>query len=129
MQIDRIDHFVLTVNDLATSCDFYVRALGMEVHAFGTAEKPRVALRFGNQKINLHQVDAIPDPNVWKPTPGSADFCLISDEPLDKWIAHLKSIAVTIIQGPVKRTGATGPITSIYVRDPDENLIEIANLD
>jgi catechol 2,3-dioxygenase-like lactoylglutathione lyase family enzyme len=127
MKIDRIDHFVLTVADVDATCRFYVTALGMQVVRFGTAEKPRVALAFGQQKINLHAAHAIPDPNVLKPTPGSADFCLITSTPLADVVAHLKAHSVAIIEGPIRRTGATGPIDSVYIRDPDLNLVEISN--
>jgi catechol 2,3-dioxygenase-like lactoylglutathione lyase family enzyme len=127
MKIDRIDHFVLTVADVDATCRFYVTALGMRVVRFGTAEKPRVALAFGQQKINLHAAHAIPDPNVLKPTPGSADFCLITSTPLADVVAHLKAHSVAIIEGPIRRTGATGPIDSVYIRDPDLNLVEISN--
>jgi catechol 2,3-dioxygenase-like lactoylglutathione lyase family enzyme len=126
MNISHIDHMVLTVAQIETTIHFYTDVLGMTVQHFGTPEKPRVALCFGNQKINLHQANAIPDPNVLKPTPGSADFCLITKEPLDAWIAHLHTRNVAIIEGPVHRTGAMGRIHSIYIRDPDLNLIEIA---
>ncbi len=127
MKIDRIDHFVLTVADIDATIDFYTKTLFMQVQRFGTPEKPRLALCFGNQKINPHQADAIPDANVLKPTPGSADFCLICDTQLEEWIAHLARCEVAIIEEPVKRTGATGAIRSIYIRDPDLNLVEIAN--
>jgi catechol 2,3-dioxygenase-like lactoylglutathione lyase family enzyme len=127
MNIDRIDHFVLTVADIEATCAFYTRVLGMTVVHFGTPQKPRVALAFGGQKINLHQVDNIPDPNVLKPTPGSADFCLTTQTPLDDIIAALAELNVQIIEGPVARTGARAAIRSIYIRDPDLNLVEIAN--
>lgn len=127
MKIRRIDHFVLTVASIDATIAFYTDVLHMTVQRFGTPEKPRVALCFGNQKINLHQADAIPDPNVLKPTPGSADFCLITETSIDAWIAHLTAHNVEIIEGPVNRTGAIGAICSIYIRDPDLNLVEIAN--
>ena len=88
---------------------------------------PRVALTFGSQKINLHQADALPDPNVLKPTPGSADFCLITTTPMDDVRAHLARENVVVILGPVQRTGATGKMLSVYFRDPDLNLVEVAN--
>ena len=99
----------------------------MRVVRFESMGRARVALSFGAQKINLHQADAVPDPNVLKPTPGSADFCLITGIPLDQVRAHLARENVAVILGPVQRTGATGKILSLYIRDPDLNLVEIAN--
>ncbi|MEP7154860.1 MAG: VOC family protein [Betaproteobacteria bacterium] len=128
MDIDHIDHFVLTVTSIEASCDFYVRVLGMQRVEFESMGTRRVALAFGSQKINLHQSDAVPDRNVLKPTPGSADFCLITETPMDVVRAHLESENVAVILGPIKRTGATGPILSVYLRDPDLNLVEISNL-
>jgi len=127
IDIDRIDHFVLTVASLEATCDFYMRVLGMSVQRFESMGTARMALTFGNQKMNLHQADAVPDPNVLKPTPGSADFCLITRTPMDEVRAHLVREKVAVILGPVQRTGATGSILSVYVRDPDLNLVEIAN--
>jgi catechol 2,3-dioxygenase-like lactoylglutathione lyase family enzyme len=127
MNIDRIDHFVLTVANIEATCEFYARVLGMSVVHFGTPQKPRVALAFGGQKINLHQLDNIPDRNVLKPTPGSADFCLTTQTPLEQVIAEIGEMKIAIVEGPVTRTGARGPIRSIYIRDPDLNLIEISN--
>jgi catechol 2,3-dioxygenase-like lactoylglutathione lyase family enzyme len=126
MKISHIDHFVLTVTDIDATIRFYTELLGMSVQRFGTTEKPRVAITFGHQKINLHAADAIPDVNVLKPTPGSADFCLITEESIEAWIAHFVQHGATIIEGPLIRTGAMGSIRSIYVRDPDLNLVEIA---
>jgi catechol 2,3-dioxygenase-like lactoylglutathione lyase family enzyme len=125
--IDRFDHLVLTVSDIDASIAFYTRVLGMGVQHFGTPEKPRVALCFGRQKINLHAVHALPDANVLRPIPGTADFCLITETPLADVLRHLAACAVHVVDGPIARTGATGPIQSVYVRDPDANLIEIAN--
>jgi catechol 2,3-dioxygenase-like lactoylglutathione lyase family enzyme len=127
MQIDRIDHFVLTVANIETTCAFYTRVLGMQVTRFESMGTARVAVTFGRQKINLHQADAVPDPNVLKPTPGSADFCLITDTPIDDVLAHLRREQVDVILGPVIRTGSTGKMNSVYVRDPDLNLVEISN--
>ncbi len=127
MKIERIDHFVLTVASIEVACEFYSRVLGMQVVRFESMGTARVALAFGTQKINLHQADAIPDPNVLKPTPGSADFCLITETPVDKVMAHLQREGVGLILGPVVRTGAMGKMISVYVRDPDLNLVEIAN--
>lgn len=123
MEIDRIDHFVLTVQSIEATCDFYAKVLGMAVETFGDGRK---ALRFGAQKINLHQAGAEFLPKALRPMPGSADFCLIARTPLDQVIAHLNAMDVPIEEGPVARTGATGPIRSIYLRDPDRNLIEIS---
>jgi catechol 2,3-dioxygenase-like lactoylglutathione lyase family enzyme len=127
MKIDRIDHFVLTVASIETSCAFYTRVLGMESVRFVSMGTERVALAFGRQKINLHQADAVPDPNVLKPTPGSADFCLITETPMNELLAHLQNEGVQVILGPVRRTGATGPMESVYFRDPDLNLVEVSN--
>ncbi len=129
MKIDRIDHFVLTVARIDATCDFYTRVLGMQVVRFESMGTPRVALSFGTQKINLHQADAVPDPNVLKPTPGSADFCLITETPMDELLAHLQRVGIAVILGPTPRTGATGRMTSVYIRDPDLNLVEIAHYD
>ena len=122
--IDRIDHVVLTVKDIDATCDFYVRALGMRVERFGEG---RVALAFGRQKFNLHRAGHEFEPKAERPTTGSVDLCLITATPLEQVIEHLNLCGVAIEQGPVPRTGATGPIRSVYIRDPDRNLIEIAN--
>ncbi len=124
MRVDRIDHFVLTVRSVETTCNFYSRVLGMEVEEF---EGGRRALKFGRQKINLHQAGKEFEPKAGKPTPGSGDFCLITDVPLGRVAEHIRSCGVEIIEGPVSRTGATGGIASIYFRDPDGNLIEVSN--
>lgn len=127
MKIERIDHFVLTVASIDATCEFYSRVLGMRVVRFESMGSARVALAFGTQKINLHQANAVPDPNVLKPTPGSADFCLITETPIDAVMAYLQREGVGLILGPVTRTGAMGKMISVYVRDPDLNLVEIAN--
>ncbi len=119
-----IDHFVLTVHDIGAACDFYARTLGMQVVTFGNG---RMALQFGEHKINLHEAGKEFEPKASKPTPGSGDVCFITRTPLPRVMGHLRSCAVEIVEGPVKRTGARGPIESIYIRDPDGNLIEIAN--
>ncbi len=124
MRVDRIDHFVLTVRSVETTCDFYSRVLGMEVEEF---EGGRRALEFGRQKINLHQAGKEFEPKAEQPTPGSGDFCLITDVPLERVAEHIRSCGVEIIEGPVSRTGATGGISSIYLRDPDGNLVEVSN--
>jgi catechol 2,3-dioxygenase-like lactoylglutathione lyase family enzyme len=123
MRIDRIDHFVLTVKSIEATCDFYSKVLGMELVTFGDGRK---ALTFGAQKINLHQAGAEILPKAARPTPGSSDVCLISATPLDQVIDHLQSIGIHLEEGPVPRTGATGRLRSIYLRDPDRNLIEIS---
>ncbi|WP_404440986.1 VOC family protein [Stutzerimonas chloritidismutans] len=124
MQIDYLDHLVLTVADVDVTVDFYIRVLGMQVVTFGEGRK---ALTFGNQKINLHQAGYEFEPKAERPAPGSADLCFIVATSLDDVIAHLNEHGVAIIEGPVQRTGATGPIRSVYLRDPDLNLIELSN--
>jgi len=124
MDIDGIDHLVLTVRDLRATCDFYSRVLGMRVVTFGGDRK---ALQFGRQKINLHEHGKEFEPKALAPTPGSGDLCFITQTPLPQVVGHLRSCGVQIIEGPVRRTGAVGPIESIYVRDPDGNLIEVSN--
>ncbi|MER2527558.1 MAG: VOC family protein [Candidatus Competibacter denitrificans] len=124
MHIARLDHLVLTVASIEVSCDFYSRALGMNVTTFGSGRK---ALKFGAQKINLHQLGSEFEPKATKPMPGSADLCFIATTAIDAVAQHLIECGVPILEGPVKRTGATGPITSIYFRDPDGNLIEVSN--
>jgi catechol 2,3-dioxygenase-like lactoylglutathione lyase family enzyme len=124
VNIDHLDHLVLTVADLDVTVDFYTRVLGMQVVTFGEGRK---ALSFGVQKINLHQAGKEFEPKAERPTPGSADLCFIVATPLDEVIAHLETQGVAILEGPVRRTGATQPILSVYVRDPDFNLIELSN--
>ena len=123
MNIDRIDHIVLTVRDIDATCAFYSRVLGMGATTFAGGRK---ALTFGGQKINLHQAGREFEPKASAPTPGSADFCLISAVPLPEVMAHLERCGVAIIEGPVAKTGARGPILSVYFRDPDSNLVEVA---
>jgi catechol 2,3-dioxygenase-like lactoylglutathione lyase family enzyme len=124
MQIASIDHLVLTVADVAASCDFYSRVLNMQVVAFGGGRK---ALSFGQEKINLHQSGKEFEPKAERPTPGSADICLITETPIDQVVGHLIACGIHMLEGPVPRTGATGPIVSVYFRDPDGNLIEVSN--
>jgi catechol 2,3-dioxygenase-like lactoylglutathione lyase family enzyme len=124
MQVDRIDHLVLTVQNIEATCDFYVRVLGMQVVTFGNGRK---ALQFGQQKINLHEVGKEFEPKAMKPTPGSGDMCFITSVPLKEVIEHIRSQEIEIVEGPVRRTGAIGPIESVYVRDPDGNLVEVGN--
>lgn len=123
MHIDKLDHLVLTVANISTTCDFYSRVLGMSVVTFGSGRK---ALCFGDQKINLHETGKELEPRAAHPIPGSADICLITSVPLSEVIDHLIACNVPIIEGPVARTGATGPIMSVYLRDPDSNLIEVS---
>ena len=124
MKIRKLDHFVLTVRDIEKTVSFYTSVMGMEKETFGEG---RVALRYGDQKINLHEWGNEFEPKASKPMPGSADLCFITETPLNEAISHVKSFGVEIIEGPVKRTGAKGSILSFYFRDPDNNLIELAN--
>ena len=124
MEIERLDHLVLTVADIDRTCAFYTRVLGMEVVKFGDG---RTALKFGRQKINLHAADNIPSLVADKPTPGSADLCFIAVTPLAEVMAHLENCGVPIVAGPGPRAGAIGTIQSVYLRDPDRNLVEISN--
>ena len=124
MKVSHLDHLVLTVADIEISCQFYQSALNFEVITFGENRK---ALKFGNQKINLHQVGKEFEPKALHPTAGSADLCFIAETPLEEVIAHLQTQNIDIIEGPIERTGAMGKILSIYLRDPDQNLIEISN--
>jgi catechol 2,3-dioxygenase-like lactoylglutathione lyase family enzyme len=123
MQIDSIDHFVLTVRNIEATCEFYARVLGMQVVTFASGRK---ALQFGRQKINLHEAGKEFEPKAISPTPGSGDFCLITQTPLEEVITHLRSCSIEIVEGPVPKTGATGEIESVYIRDPDGNLVEIS---
>ena len=124
MQIERLDHLVLTVADIERTCEFYTRVLGMKVVRFGEA---RTALRFGQQKINLHPADNIPGLVANRPTPGSGDLCFITSVPISEVTAHLAACGVPIVAGPGPRVGAIGTIQSVYIRDPDLNLVEISN--
>ena len=123
VRIERLDHLVLTVASIEASCDFYARVLGMDVSQFGEG---RTALSFGQQKINLHEVGKEFVPRAAHATAGSGDLCLVSAIPLDYVVRHLDNCEVTIIEGPVAKTGATGPIRSVYFRDPDGNLVEVS---
>jgi catechol 2,3-dioxygenase-like lactoylglutathione lyase family enzyme len=124
VRIDRLDHFVLTVKDIDATCAFYSRVLGMDARTFGDGRR---SLHFGAAKINLHQQGKEFEPKAAKPGPGSADVCLIAATPLAEVIRHLDECGVEIIEGPVQRSGAIGSILSVYLRDPDGNLIEISN--
>lgn len=125
--IDRIDHLVLTVADIDATCDFYRRVLGMKPITVGPDR--RVALAFGRQKINLHKAGAEFEPKARRPVAGSEDFCLITEAPIADVVVLLENAGVAIVEGPMPRTGATGSMTSVYLRDPDGNLVEIARYD
>lgn len=126
-QLTDFDHLVLTVADLQATIAFYRDALGMSPETFAAGGGTRHALMFGRRKINLHEAGREFEPKSMRPTPGSADLCFLSEDPLPEWVDHLAAMGVPVEEGPVARTGATGPLMSIYVRDPDGNLIEIAN--
>lgn len=123
--IDHIDHIVVTTTDEAACIRFYTEVMGMELEAFGAGRK---AFRFGNQKINLHVKGREYEPKAHLPVPGALDLCFIASVPLDQVMARLQALGVPIIEGPVMRTGATSQLRSIYLRDPDLNLIEISEL-
>ncbi len=123
--VTTIDHFVLTVASIQATCDFYARALGFGVEVFGPQN--RTALTFGNQKINLHEVGREFEPRARLATAGSGDFCLLAETPVADIAAHLTAEGIEVIDGPAPKTGATGPILSIYFRDPDGNLVEVSN--
>jgi len=121
--IKSLDHLVLTTRDCAKCIDFYTRGLGMKLETFGQG---RLALRFGEQKINLHDQNTMAGIRAAHPTPGSLDICFLADRPLDEVIAHLRLANIPIELGPIERTGARFALRSIYLRDPDLNLIEIS---
>jgi catechol 2,3-dioxygenase-like lactoylglutathione lyase family enzyme len=121
--IDHLDHLVLTTTDVNACKDFYVRVMGMRIETFGAG---RLAFCFGNQKINVHVRGQEFEPKAHLPVPGALDLCFIASVGLEQVIAHLQAQAWPIVEGPIQRTGATGPIRSVYVRDPDLNLIEIS---
>ena len=124
MLIDRIDHVVLTVRDPERTCDFYHQVLGFEVVSFAGGRK---GLSFGRQKLNLHQYGKEFEPKAEHPTPGSVDLCFITRTPLDQVRRELAEKGIPVEVGPVEKVGAIGTLLSVYVRDPDQNLIEIAN--
>ena len=124
ISIDRIDHLVLTVSDVQKTVDFYRSVLGMQDETFGEGRK---ALVFGNFKFNLHPKGQEIVPHAHIPTPGSIDICLISTTPILEVVKKLNQMKIRIEEGPVNRTGARGKITSVYFRDPDQNLIEVSN--
>ncbi|EQA4131052.1 VOC family protein [Salmonella enterica subsp. enterica serovar Typhimurium] len=123
MIIDRIDHLVLTVSDISTTIRFYEEVLGFSAVTF---KQNRKALIFGAQKINLHQQEMEFEPKASRPTPGYADLCFITSTPINDVVSEILQAGISIVEGPVERTGATGEIMSIYIRDPDGNLIEIS---
>jgi catechol 2,3-dioxygenase-like lactoylglutathione lyase family enzyme len=125
MKVARLDHLVLTVQDLDATCRFYAKVLGMEEVNFGGHRK---ALACGSQRINLHQAGQELEPKAHRPTPGSADLCFLVDTSMENLLAHLQRCGVEIILGPVRRLGAAGGLVSVYFRDPDLNLIEVAPL-
>ncbi len=122
--LERLDHLVLAVRDVEATCRFYESVLGMRRETFAGG---RVALHFGRQKINVHPHPSPVEIVAREPRPGSADLCFVAETPLDEVVAHLESLGVEIEMGPIERTGAEGPITSVYCRDPDGNLIEVSN--
>jgi catechol 2,3-dioxygenase-like lactoylglutathione lyase family enzyme len=122
--IDRIDHIVLTAFDVQRTIDFYSKVLGMEPITFAEGRR---GLAFGRQKINLHQAGKEFEPKALKPVPGALDLCFITETPLEEVVAQLKAQGVAIALGPVPKTGALGPMSSVYFRDPDGNLIEVSN--
>ena len=119
-----LDHLVVNISDMDRACDFYERVLGAEIVEFGAGRK---AVQIGNQKLNLHDAAARAAPIAQNPAVGGADLCILTETPIAEVVRHLESLAVDIFDGPVERTGATGPLLSVYIRDPDGNLIEISN--
>jgi catechol 2,3-dioxygenase-like lactoylglutathione lyase family enzyme len=124
MRVSKLDHLVLTVASIDATVSFYTRILGMTAVTFGAR---RTALTFGTSKINLHEAGREHEPKALHPTPGSADVCFIVDDDIRELITELTDAGIAIEEGPVERTGATGPIISCYLRDPDQNLIELSN--
>ncbi len=122
--LDRLDHLVITARDVEATCGFYEAALGMRRESFGEG---RVALHFGRQKINVHPYPSPVGIVAKDPRPGTADFCFVTETPIEAAAAHLESLGIEIEMGPIERSGARGPLISIYCRDPDGNLIEVSN--
>ena len=130
MKVEKIDHVVITVKDLNKTIDFYTNALGMKLEKFSSSldnNQIRYAVSFGSQKINIHEEKKPIKPNALNPSSGSMDICFISKNKINDWVHHLVKKGINIEIGPEKKTGALGPILSIYIRDPDFNLIEISN--
>jgi catechol 2,3-dioxygenase-like lactoylglutathione lyase family enzyme len=125
MHIKQLDHLVLTVENIDKTVHFYVSILGMQKEVFG---RGRVALKFGSEKINLHEAGKEFEPKAHNPTPGSADLCFITDIDLNLVMEHVTNMGVEIIEGPVRRVGANAPLLSFYFRDPDRNLVEVSNV-
>ena len=124
MKVKKIDHLVLTVVDIEQTINFYTTILGLELISI---EDGRMALKFGTQKINLHKAGQEISPHAKHPLPGSTDLCFITETSIQQVIEHLNSCGITILEGPAKKIGATGPLLSIYIQNPDGNLIEISN--
>jgi catechol 2,3-dioxygenase-like lactoylglutathione lyase family enzyme len=124
MKIKKLDHFVLTVRNIERTISFYTTVFGMQKEVFG---QRRVSLKYGDQKINLHEYENEIEPKANKPVPGSADLCFITITPLDEAISYVTGLVIEIELGPVERIGAKSPLLSFYFRDPDKNLIEVAN--
>ena len=130
MKIEKIDHVVITVKNLKKTIDFYTNILGMKLEKFSSSldnNQIRYAVSFGSQKINIHEEKKPIKPNALNPSSGSMDICFISKNKINDWVHHLVKKGINIEIGPEKKTGALGPILSIYIRDPDFNLIEISN--
>ena len=130
MKLEKIDHVVITVNNLNKTINFYTNILGMKLEEFSSSldnDNIRYAVSFGSQKINIHEEKKPINPNALNPTSGSMDICFISKNKINDWVYHLVKKGINIEIGPEKKTGALGPILSIYIRDPDFNLIEISN--
>jgi catechol 2,3-dioxygenase-like lactoylglutathione lyase family enzyme len=124
VEVERLDHLVLTVRDVRATCDFYTQVLGMRQETFGEG---RTALHFGNQKINVHQAGGTGGLVAGAPTVGAGDLCFITSSPADAVVAHLRACGVAVEAGPVQRAGALGPMDSVYFRDPDGNLVEVSH--
>ena len=130
MKLEKIDHVVITVKDLKKTIDFYTNILGMKLEKFSSSldnNQIRYAVSFGSQKINIHEEKKPIKPNALNPSSGSMDICFISKNKINDWVHHLVKKGINIEIGPERKTGALGPILSIYIRDPDFNLIEISN--